>query len=189
MKTILIDTIKEKVNISDDDIKILTSYFQIIPKRKNEYLVNEGDKSLYLYFIIDGFVRCFLTDEGNEITTQIYTTKDFVTSFESFLNNDFSKENIQCTSDCALLRISKDEYQRLHNEVSNWSIFCKSVYEDQIMRISERAYSLQKLSASNRYVKLLNTQPQIALNIAVKHLASYLGIQPQSLSRIRKSIK
>ena len=188
MKTILIDIIKEKVDISDNEIEILTSNFQIITKQKNEYLVIEGSKSLYLYFIIDGFVRYLHIDDGNEITTQISTTKDFVTSFESFLNNSFSKENIQCTSDCTLLRISKDEYQNLYREVSNWSIFCKSVYEDQIRKISERANSLQKLSASQRYLKLLNNQPKIALNTAVKHLASYLGIKPQSLSRIRKEI-
>ena len=95
MKTILIDIIKEKVDISDNEIEILTSNFQIITKQKNEYLVIEGSKSLYLYFIIDGFVRYFHIDDGNEITTQISTTKDFVTSFESFLNNSFSKENIQ----------------------------------------------------------------------------------------------
>lgn len=188
MKTILIDIIKEKIDISDNEIEILTSNFQIITKQKNEYLVIEGSKSLYLYFIIDGFVRYFHIDDGNEITTQISTTKDFVTSFESFLNNSFSKENIQCTSDCTLLRISKDEYQNLYREVSNWSLFCKNVYEDQIRKISERANSLQKLSASQRYLKLLNKQPKIALNTAVKHLASYLGIKPQSLSRIRKEV-
>lgn len=188
MKTILVDVIKKNVNLTDKELEILTAYFEIITRKKNEFLVNEGSKSLYLYFIIDGYVRCFHNDEGNEITTQISTTKDFVTSFESFLNNDFSKENIQCTSDCTLLRISKDEYENLYREVSNWSIFCKSVYEDHIRKISERAYSLQNLSASKRYLRLLSTQPNIALNSAVKHLASYLGIKPQSLSRIRKGI-
>ena len=54
MKTILIDIIKEKVDISDNEIEILTSNFQIITKQKNEYLVIEGSKSLYLYFIIGG---------------------------------------------------------------------------------------------------------------------------------------
>lgn len=188
MKTILIDTLEKKINISDKEKEVLTTYFQITIKKKNEYLVNEGASSSYLYFIINGYVRCFYNDDGNEIITQISTTKDFITSFESFLNNNSSKENIQCISDCILLRISKDQYENLYKEISNWSIFCKSVYEDHIIGISKRANSLQNLSASKRYLRLLNTQPNIALNTAVKHLASYLGIKPQSLSRIRKEI-
>ncbi|WP_286827769.1 Crp/Fnr family transcriptional regulator [Maribacter sp. UBA4516] len=188
MKTILIDTLKEKINISDKEKVVLTDYFQITTKKKNEYLVNEGSSSSYLYFIIDGYVRCFFNNDGNEITTQISTNKDFITSFESFLNNNSSKENIQCISDCLLLRISKTNYENLYSEISDWSVFCKSVYEEHIMKISDRTNSLQNLSASERYLKLLNTQPNIALNTAIKHLASYLGIKPQSLSRIRKEV-
>ncbi len=188
MKTILIDTIKKKVNISEEEEERLTSNFQEITPMKNEYLVTEGTQSHYLYFILEGFVRSYHIEDGNEITTQISTSRDFVTSFESFLSNDLSKENIQCMSDCTLLKISKEAYLRLYTDVSSWSIFCKYVYEDQIRRISERAHSLQNLSASERYLKLLNTQPEIALNTAVKDLASYLGIKPQSLSRIRKEI-
>ncbi|PKQ68439.1 hypothetical protein BZG01_04285 [Labilibaculum manganireducens] len=188
MKTILFDTIKEEIIVSDKEVEILTSVFQIITKKKNEYLVKEGSLSPNLYFIIKGYIRCFYIDDGNEITTQIYSAKDFLTSFESFLNNQYSKEYIQCTSDCTLLSISKSDYDKLYKEVSNWAAFCKSVYEKYIVKISERANSLQNLSASDRYLRLLNTQPNIALNTAVKHLASYLGIKQQSLSRIRKDI-
>jgi CRP-like cAMP-binding protein len=188
INTILLDSIKEVTIISDKEVEILTSVFQSITKKKKEYLVKEGSLSPNLYFIIKGYVRCFYIEDGNEITTQIYSTKDFATSFESFLNNEYSKEYIQCTSDCTLLSISKSDYDKLYQEVSNWSTFCKSVYEKHIVKISERANSLQNLSASDRYLRLLNTQPNIALNTAVKHLASYLGIKPQSLSRIRKEV-
>jgi CRP-like cAMP-binding protein len=188
MKTILLDSIKEVTIISDNEVEILTSAFKIITKKKNEYLVEEGALSPNLYFIVKGYVRCFYIEDGNEITTQIYSTKDFVTSFKSFLNNEYSKEYIQCTSNCTLLSISKFDYDKLYQEVSTWSTFCKSVYEKHIVKISERANSLQNLSASDRYLRLLNTQPNIALNTAVKHLASYLGIKPQSLSRIRKDV-
>ncbi len=186
--SILIDTIKEKINVSEKEEEILAATFQIITKNKNEYLVKEGSTSRYLYFIIKGYVRYFYLNDGNEITTEISTSMDFVASFKSFVNNEYSIENLQCTSDCILLGISKDEYQNLYKEVSYWSIFCNGVYENHIMKISERANSLQNLSASERYLKLLDTQPNIALNTAVKHLASYLGIKPQSLSRIRKEI-
>lgn len=188
MKTILFNAIKEVIIISDKEVEVLTSAFHIITKKKNEYLVEEGALSQNLYFIINGYVRCFYIDNCNEITTQILSTKDFVTSFESFLNKENSKESIQCISDCTLLSVSKTDYENLYKNVSNWSYFCKSVYEKYIIKISERANSLQNLSALDRYLRLLKTQPNIALNTAVKHLASYLGIKPQSLSRIRKEV-
>jgi len=188
MKTLLIDTISKKINLSKEEIKILLSSFQIITKNKNEYLVNQGNKSTYLYFLTKGYVRFFYNDEGNEITTQIYTKKSFITSFESFIKNNSSKENIQCNSDCTLLRISKNQYENLYKEISDWSIFCESVYQNYILKTGERVNSLQNLSASKRYLNLLQNQPNIALNTPVKHLASYLGIKPQSLSRIRKEI-
>lgn len=188
MKTILINTISEKINLSKDEIKILHSSFQTVTKNKNEYLVNEGNKSTYLYFLTKGYIRFFYNEDGNEITTQIYTEKSFITSFESFIKNNLSKENIQCISDCTLLRISKNQYENLYKEISDWSIFCESVYQDYIMKTAERVNSLQNFSASNRYLNLLQNQPNITLNTPVKHLASYLGIKPQSLSRIRKEV-
>ena len=186
MKAILIDTISEKINLSKEEIKILHSSFQTVTKNKNEYLVYEGNKSSYLYFLTKGYVRFFYNEDGNEITTQIYAEKSFITSFESFIKNNPSKENIQCNSDCTLLRISKNQYENLYKEISDWSMFCESVYQDYIMKTAERVNSLQNLSASNRYLNLLQNKPNIALNTPIKHLASYLGIKPQSLSRIRK---
>jgi len=186
--SLLYDTIKKVITVSDNEIEVLNTAFKVVTKNKNEFLVREGAISRNLYFVVSGYLRCFYIDDGNDITTQFATTKDFITSFESFLNNEFSKENIQCISDCILLSISRDGYEQLYQEVLNWPMFCKSVYESHIIKLSQRANTLQNLPASKRYLNFLNAQPNIALNTSVKHLASYLGIKPQSLSRIRKEI-
>ncbi len=188
MTTLLINIIKQRITISEQETEVLTNSFKLITKKRSEYLVNEGALSSYMYFIIEGYVKCFYNDDGNEVTTQISTTEDFITSFESFSSGDASKENIQCISDCVLLKISKSDYENLYNEVANWSVFCKSVYEYYILKVSDRVHALQNLSASERYLKLIETQPDIVQHISVKDLASYLGIKPQSLSRIRKEI-
>lgn len=186
----IIEVIKSKISISSKEEEVLSTYFQSVGKTKNEYLVTTGAKSQNLYFIVSGYVRIFYLDEmGNEITTELYTSNDLVTSFESFLHNDYSKISIQCISDCALLSISKKEYDDLYNKVAEWPVFCQGVYERQILKMTERVNALQNLSASARYEDLLKKQPGIALHASVKHLASYLGIKPQSLSRIRKGIK
>lgn len=187
---ILIKKITNKISISHNETDLLTASFHPINCKKNEYLLKAGQKPQKLYFIVSGYVRCFYIDqEGNEITTDILSSNELVTSFESFLKDTPSTYSIQCISDCELLFISKQDYQALYQKVEGWPVFCQAVYESHIMKMTSRINALQTLSASDRYEKLLNKQPEIALHTPVKHLASYLGIKPQSLSRIRKGIK
>lgn len=188
MKTALINRVKAKIALTGRETEILNSRFREVEKRKGELLLREGALARHLYFIISGFVRSFHISNGEEITTQIAVAGDFVTSFESYNESTPSEENIQCISGCELLSISKADHGKLYDEVAHWMTFCNSVYEDSIIRYAKRVNSLQNLSASERYEEILATQPEIALNASVKHLASYLGIKPQSLSRIRKSI-
>lgn len=188
--SILVNRIKLKIDLSDKELDFLQAAFHPLSKKKNDYLMKEGTSKVNLYFIVEGYVRSYTVDkDGNEKTTQIFAANDFVTSFESFLNAEATSENVQCTSDCSLLMISKEDYDSLYKDILHWSVFCKSVYENLLIRMGERVHLLQHLSATERYLHVLNQNPNIALHTAVKHLASYLGIKPQSLSRIRKEIK
>lgn len=186
----LIEEIQKKISVSSSERKILESSFKNLSTKKNEYLVKLGAKTQHLYFISSGYVRCFYVDEeGNEITTDILNPKNFVTSFESFMKKEVSNMSLQCITPCELLSISKQDHENLYFKVRQWSWFCQGIYEKSIMKMQNRINILQSLSASERYSTLLKHQRDIALNASVKHLASYLGIKPQSLSRIRKEIK
>ncbi|GAA0894146.1 Crp/Fnr family transcriptional regulator [Fulvivirga kasyanovii] len=186
----LINIVESRVPVSPEEQELLTASFHPKSSKKNEFLLKSGQKPQQLYFIVSGYVRCFyVDDEGNEITTDILSARELVTSFESFLKDIPSSYSIQCISDCELLFISKQDYQALYQKVEGWPVFCQGVYESHILKMTSRINALQTLSASDRYEKLLNKQPEIALHTPVKHLASYLGIKPQSLSRIRKDIK
>ncbi|MBO9703636.1 MAG: Crp/Fnr family transcriptional regulator [Sporocytophaga sp.] len=186
----ILEYVGKKIALSENDREILISSFHFVKKDKNDLILRKGSKTEYLYFIINGYMRCFHQKEGGEeVTTQIWGPGDFATSFESFLKSNLSPDYIQCISNCELLCITKNDHENLYSAIEGWPLFCQNVYETYILRMSERMHILQNLSASERYMRLLNKQPNIALNTSVKHLASYLGIQPQSLSRIRKSIK
>ncbi|MFZ6013659.1 MAG: Crp/Fnr family transcriptional regulator [Bacteroidota bacterium] len=186
----LIDVIRNEISLSETEEIALASAFNLLSVSRGELLLQSGTIPQTLYFISSGFVRCFDVDTaGNEITTNISTSNDFITSFESFVKVIPAKESIQCISDCILLCVSKHEYDKLYDHVAGWSDFCQTVYENYIIKLTNRVNGLQNLSATDRYIQLLNTHPDVALNTAVKQLASYLGIRPQSLSRIRKNIK
>lgn len=183
----LLKKIEKKIPLSDLEKDHLITAFTLQKCSKNDYLIRSGETAHYLYFLLDGFVRCFTQDEeGNEITTELIAPRNLFTAFESFTLQNSSSAFLQCLTDCSYLRISKNKYEELFSTIPQWSVFCRSVYDGQLIRDSKRKSILQSMNAKERYNYILENDPELALHVPVKYLASYLGIQPQSLSRIRK---
>ncbi|MFV8326865.1 Crp/Fnr family transcriptional regulator [Flavobacterium sp. ZS1P14] len=174
--------------VSDADIKLLTNFFKYENFAKGSTLEKENTVAQKLYFIRNGFIGTFSNEDGIEITTQIIGENDFITSFNSFVSGIISKENIKCISDCDVLYITKSDYDTLTKESVIWSTFCKQVYEKAIAFNLLRTTDLLTLSAEKRYLKLLAERPEIIQNVPIQYIASYIGIKPESLSRIRKKI-
>ncbi len=184
----LINYVSNLFDISDNDIRLLTHFFKNATFTKGSILEKENTIAQKLYFIKNGFIRSSSNEDGIEITTQIVGENNFITGFNSFVSEVISKENIQCISDCEVLYINKSEYVTLTKESAIWSAFCKQVYEKAITFNQQRTTDLLTLSAEKRYLKLLTEQPEIILNVPIQYIASYIGIKPESLSRIRKKI-
>ncbi|POS00802.1 CRP-like cAMP-binding protein [Flavobacterium croceum DSM 17960] len=184
----LINYISNLFDISNNDIRLLTHFFKNTNFSKGSILEKENIVAQKLYFIRNGFIRTFSNEDGIEITTQIVGENNFITGFNSFVSGFISKENIQCISDCEVLHITKSDYETLTKESAIWSTFCKQVYEKAITFNQQRTTDLLTLSAEKQYLKLLAEQPEIIQNVPIQHIASYIGIKPESLSRIRKKI-
>ncbi|MBI1767066.1 MAG: Crp/Fnr family transcriptional regulator [Bacteroidetes bacterium] len=175
-------------DISDNDVRLLKQFFKPADFLKGSTLEKENTVAQKLYFIRNGFIRIFCTDDGTEVTTQIVGPNNFITGFNSFVSGTLSKENIKCISNCDLLYITKSDYNELTKESAIWSAFCKQVYEKAISLNQQRTTDLLTLSAEKRYLKLLAEQPELIQNVPILYVASYIGIKPESLSRIRKKI-
>lgn len=171
-----------------NDIRLLEQVFKTTSFQKGTLLEKENSIAQNLYFISDGFVRTFYYNEGNEVTTQVLGANNFITSFESFVTHCISSENIQCLTDCNVLYITKSDYTMLSNESTFWNAFCKQLYEKTITFHRQRINDLLTLTAEKRYLKLIDRQPEIIHNIPIQYVASYIGVKPESLSRIRKKI-
>jgi CRP/FNR family transcriptional regulator, anaerobic regulatory protein len=184
----LIRYVSNLVDITDNDIKLLTHFFKEANFSKGSILEKEDKIASKLYYVRNGFVRSFFSKEGIEITTQIVGGNKFITSFNSFTSGITSKENIQCISDCEVFYITKYDYEILTKESVFWSTFCRQIYEKVIVQNQQRTIDFIALSAEKRYLKLLNEQPEIIQNVPIQIIASYIGIKPESLSRIRKKI-
>lgn len=184
----LVKYISNIVDLTDNDIKLLAHYFKPDNFSKGSILEREGKISGKLYFVTNGFIRSFFYKDGIEVTTQIVGGNKFITSFNSFTSGITSKENIQCISNCEVFFITKSDYEILTSESVFWSVFCRQLYENVIVHNQQRTIDFIALSAEKRYLKLLNEQPEIIQNVPIQFIASYIGIKPESLSRIRKKI-
>ena len=187
--TSLLTYIEQKISLSEEERKHVVSNFYPIHAKKHSSLIQIGERVDHLYFVLEGFIRCFyVDDQGNEVTAEIMGPQHFVTAFESFVEGKNSRITVECITDAKLLSISKAGYDSMNEVVAEWSVFCNSIYERYLFRNNKRVHALQNLSAKARYQQLMERQPELVLHTPIKYLASYLGIRPQSLSRIRKSV-
>jgi CRP/FNR family transcriptional regulator, anaerobic regulatory protein len=189
MYTSLFNTLQQKVNFTTADLDICKTYFEPITFTKNTIIEEEQKTPQYLYFIAKGFLRLFYYDEqGDEVTTLIASPNWFVTPFLQFIHQQPSTENLECITDCELLRASRSKLMELIEANESFKKFSLLIFEQAIASTQQRANNLATLSAEQRYLKLLDTQAEIIQNVPIQYIASYLGIKPQSLSRIRKQL-
>ncbi len=185
----LIAVILKTTELSQRDIELCKQYFELISVQKNTILEKQDDVPLSIFFIDEGYVRLFYHDEsGNEITTLLSAPGQFITHFLSFINRVKSPENVAAVTNCNLLKISVDNLKKLIDESDNFKKFSLIIFEQAISSTSIRANDLATLSAEQRYKKLITQQAHLVQNVPIQYLASYLGMKPESLSRIRRQI-
>ncbi|AZA76956.1 Crp/Fnr family transcriptional regulator [Chryseobacterium sp. G0186] len=156
---------------------------------KSSFFLKQGEKCRYLGFIKKGTIRSFyINDQGREINFGFYFENDFFTDYESILCDTVSNMNIQALESCEILLLSKDDLQALYQKEAYWQKFGRVMSEKIYLDAKKRIDDLLCLSPENRYLNLLQKEPLLFQKIAQKHIASYLGITEQSLSRIRGRI-
>jgi CRP/FNR family transcriptional regulator, anaerobic regulatory protein len=189
MQQKLIEAISKKIILTEEDKQLCASYFELVTSAKNTVLEQQDKIPRYLYFVSAGFMRLFYADDnGAEATTYFGTPGDFIASFLSFINGAKAKESVACITDCEILRILKTDLTELISKSDNFKQFSLIIFEQAIGAAEKRANDLATLNAGQRYRKLMEQQPEILQHIPIQYIASFLGIKPESLSRIRRQI-
>jgi CRP-like cAMP-binding protein len=156
-----------------------------VPKKQK--LLSEGQKSDSIYFIIKGGVRIFyLNKAGVETNTWFLFENELVISVYSFFTSQRSFEYIETLENCNLITLTKEKLDWLYQNFLEFNIIGRRLTELYYVRNEAQANSLRMFSAKERYQQLLNTQPQLLQRVSLGHIASYLGISAETLSRIRK---
>ncbi len=152
---------------------------------KDELILEEGKICRYFYFLEVGLVRFFINHEGEDITTYFVDAPYCFTAKESFHEIVPSKENIQALCRCIIWRTTLDKIHNLSN-IPSWERFTRNFIHEVQGYIEQLMITSKILTAEERYLKLLEAHPDLTNRVPLKYLAGFLGIAPQSLSRIRK---
>lgn len=183
---IFFDYIRLLVDIPESDQAISRKYFTPLKVKKDTILLRAGQIPRYHYFIVSGFMRnYFIDEEGKEVITDINDGPRFFNSFNHYINQTPTNENLHCITDCELLRISWEDSAYTATISKKQLEYKMLILQESLENGKQRSIDLSSLTAEERYYKLMTNHPAILQNVPLKYIASYLGINAGSLSRIR----
>lgn len=183
------ERLKKFYHFTDEDLETTSGYFipEMVPAKS--YFLKKGQISERIGFIRKGLLRSFIyNDNADDITTHFFMAGTVAISMESFNNQVPSKEFIIALEDSELLVITYDQVQELCRKIPTWRQIIKDVDEQKFHQQMNRSIRFQTLSASERYLQLMEKRPELIQKVPLKHIASYLGIDIATLSRIRKKL-
>lgn len=183
--TALIETIRHIVPLTEPDTSLIASLFQPYPMKKGDYFVHQGQVCQHVGFIHAGLLRYFVNQDGDEKIYDFGLENDFVCDYESFLPQWPCRRAIQAIEDSNLLVISSANLQRLFAQLTYGERFGRVAIEQIFVKTIGQLISLYTDAPEFRYQAFLETYPTLSTRITQYHIASYVGVKPQSLSRIR----
>ncbi|MBA4851286.1 Crp/Fnr family transcriptional regulator [Emticicia sp. BO119] len=185
--TQLFNYIEESIKLPEVDKTSILQSFQPVFVPKDTIIEAAGQIPQYHNFIVSGHMRNFYLDkDDNEITTDINNGPRFFTSYFHFMNRTVSNENLHCISDCELLRINREEVEMRAQTSITQKDYTIRILQKHLEEDKKRISDMINLTAEERYLKLLQNQPNIIRHVPLRYVASYLGITQRHLSRLRK---
>jgi CRP-like cAMP-binding protein len=184
----LIEAIRRYVPLSPHHCEAIQKLFQMSSVKKGEYWLREGEVCRQLAFIDEGLLRFYMNEEGQDITHFFAGAGNFVCDYESFLKHIPSRKNIQAMETTILWTISKQNLEIFYRKIEHGEKFGRLLMETELLNTIERFLEHYTFSPEQRYRNFLVQFAPLLERIPQYYIASYVGVQPQSLSRIRKRI-
>lgn len=176
--------------MTPDELNALSSKMKTKHIKAGEHWVTEGKICTLIGHLESGILRTyFINKTGEKITLFFFTPGSPVTEFESFINKTPSKFYIECIKDATIHTLTYEDRAFLMHTIPNYELVVIKTTDIFLTQISNRMVNMTLLSAEERYIRLLETEPTIFDYLTLSSIAEYINIKPQSLSRIRKKLK
>ncbi len=187
MQHILFDFISKYITLTEDEKSVLLSLDLFHSEKKGTVLLKEGQKSKESYFVLKGCIRTYYIIDGEEKTTAFYTELNALTP-NCVVSKTPSDYFISCVEDSILLVSNADMGAEINSKFPKFDIMCRMLSEELLAKQQIDFDEFKTSSPEQRYLNLLQKRPDLIQRVPQHQLASYLGIKPQSLSRLRARI-
>jgi CRP-like cAMP-binding protein len=176
----------ETFGFSESEFESIKDFFQTKEIKKGDYFLEEGQYVKQLGFVEKGILREFLFVNDHEVTKWFSTKGYFAVDLSGFLFDQKSKVNYQAITDTKLLTLSKQNYNKISAKISRWDELEKMFLAKCFIVLENRIISHLALSAEGRYNQFFSFNPELFNQVPLHHIASMLGMTPETLSRIRQ---
>lgn len=187
MFEVLLSHIENKVDITEEQKSQLQSFFILKKLRKKQYLLQEGDICKSLSFVSKGLLKSYFLDEkGNENINMFAFEGWWISDFNSFINQEKSVLNIDAIEETEVLMITLENYEKMMLEIPVMDRYFRILYQNSLVTKDYRLIVSNSYTAEEKYLQLTQKNPEMIKRVPHNLIASYLGLAPETVSRIRK---
>lgn len=174
--------------LTEIDCNLFEPFLQTRQIKNKDIILHEGQVCKELGFINNGAFRMYYLSDGKEINTHFSFENEFVVNYDSFLQEAPSRYFIQALEDAEIVTFNLPTLQSAYNQSQNWERFGRIMAEYSYKLTTKRVEGFMFMDAEQRYLQMMQEAPHFLERVPLYHLASYLGVERESLSRLRKKI-
>lgn len=189
MFSVFIDYLKQRISLTDEQLKQVESLFKTKKVEKGKIILQLGEVCQYTYFVTNGCLRSYVIDDkGKEHILQFAIENWWISEQVSFMNHEPSMYFIDAVEDTEFVQTDEQGWNEFHKLVPGAAEMNRKLQMNSLRSFQKRLVSHLSASGEERYLSFIKTYPPLALRLPQKMIASYLGVTPESLSRIRKEL-
>lgn len=173
--------------LTEQELALFSEKLSVVTFLKKEIFIQSGQVQQSVGFIVSGLIRSYyIDDNGNEKTVRFYAENDYATHYSAFITKQPSKYAFQCLENTILVLLNFEDMQWAYKHVPNFQTYGRLVAEEILKMQQQRIESFVFQTAKERYIDFMKQHPDLNNRVSLSHLCSYLGIERQTLTRIRQ---
>lgn len=184
---LLFESLAHHISLDSTEIQTIQSLIETTTFKRGQFLLQAGEACLYEYFVLNGVVRAFYVNEQGEEHTTFFSTEGWWTgNLKSFVKGTPSSFFLQLMESTEIIRLNKASIEKLYEDVPKLERYFRILLQNRLISVQDRVSGHLSFTAEERYINFRKKYPNLEQRISQKYIASYLGITPAYLSRLRK---